>query len=442
VAQGHATTVSRSKSQRLLWRYWALIPITALAIWASAATPYNNWPPIRSDGVGYYSWTQALLQDNFDFCQWPELRAVHALSARNPAHPTRCENKYTPALALLRFPVVGVLAATQDPVRRHQLVISAPEERATLWLGALALVLESAFVLAALSRLGVDPVAGGLVCLATCFGTGLFHYDTYDATFTHGDSAMLFAGLVLLGISAAQRRRVPNRAVLFLLSLFIAGIREPDVVPLLALVAAWLYWHARPLAGDARRRLVLGVSVPVIAALVLVGAFQILYNHWAAGAWTISSYGQETFTPAALNEGNVLFSPDHGLLLWYPVVGVLLAVALIHPASRAWGAVALGVVVLLTLVYGSWYGWDLGGGFGHRGFVDVVPVVAVAGGLGLAALERWGRTLATGALMLGTLVTVELMAGYWTGSLSFQGTTLSQYWQHIAGAHSFFAGVG
>jgi len=379
--------------------FWALIPIVGFAVWATIATPYNNGPPIRSDGLGYFAWTEAIVEWNFDFCQWPSLETVDAISAHDPIDPTRCENKYPAGLALLRFPVLGPLAALQSQGSRRDLVVGNAEERASLWLGALALVIMSLLLLATLRRLGARPVIANAVVLAGCFGTGLFHYATYDSSFTHVYSAALVAGLLFLAVSAEDRGRPPNPILLFLLAFFIAFIREPDIPVVLALLVLWLIWHVGQL--PAPQRLLAGVRavLPVLVALAAVAIFQLLYNKWSSGAWTLSSYGQEQFTVGAFHEPDVLLSYQRGLFVWYPALAVMLGVALWRRPSRHWGIIAAVLVAVLTAIYGSWHSWDLGGGFGHRGFVDVVPCLIVAGGVGISTLGTYSR-----AVVIGTLV--------------------------------------
>jgi hypothetical protein len=241
-------------------------------------------------------------------------------------------------------------------------------------------------------------------------------------------------------VSAGTSARTPKVLVVFVLALFIALIREQNIVVLLALLAGWIVWRVRPLAPPARAWAGVRAAAPVLGAIAVVGCFQLLYDHWAAGSWSLPSYGREHFTPGAFNEARVLFSYNHGLFVWYPVLGVMLAVGLWQRRARSWGLLALAIVAALTVLYGSWSSWFLGGGFGLRGFVDIVPVVTVAGAVAIAALGRRPRIAALCALVVASLVTMELMAGYWDGSIPFAHTTAHIFWQHVVGGHSLLSG--
>ncbi len=420
------------------WPLLAVLPVMVAAIWVTVAPPYTNSPPIRSDGLGYYAWNDAALELNFDFCEWSGwLDPVQALTAHNSEHPNRCEIRYTPGLALLRFPVMGPIAAISGGA--GTLSVSNAEEQASLWLGVTALVVTVLLMDLTMRRLGAGPLVADLATLLACFGTGLFHYGTYDSSFTHIYDAALFASLLFTAVSAAQRGRRPNLWLVFILSLFIALVREPNIPVLLAMTAIWIIWRTKSLPRDERLREAVTASIPAGSAVIITEGFQLLYNHWASNRWTFSSYDPgQRLSLTEFAQTHVLLAYDHGLLLWYPVMAVLLFVALFKRPSRRWGYVGLLALGTLIVVYGSWKQWDLGGAFGPRGMVDVVPLVAVPGALGIEALGRRGRLLIFGISAACVFVTLELMVGYWAGTLPIQGVSGHEYWLYVVGSRSLF----
>ena len=410
-------------------------------IWVTVSPPYTNRPPIRSDGAGYYAWTEAILHWNFGFCDLPTMNGkIPQLTASNRAHPDRCELKYEPGLALLRFPVMGPVAAIANGGERNLTHVSAAEQKANQWLGVLALMLTLGFIGATMSRLGVGRLLTDATLLIVTFGTGLFHYGTYDSSYTHIYTAMLIAALVYLGVRAEQLHRRVNPVLLLAISFFVVAIREVDVVPLVILEGAWLLRHARSLRGPARIAKTVRAALPAVIGIALAIGLQTFYNHWASGRWSLSSYGSESLSLSELKEGSVLASYNHGLLLWYPALVVLLILPLLRARTRAWGWLGLALVVPLVVIYGSWTPWWLGGAFGPRGMVDVVPVVAVAGALGLAALRTRERAVAIGICLICAFVTLELMSGYWNRTLPFDHDKASQYWRNVVGSDSVFHG--
>ena len=168
--------------------------IALAAIGVAACKPYDNGPPIRSDGAGYHIWTYAFLKGDVTFSWYKGTPADAALHQPDPS--VWCfAAKYPPGVALIRFPVMAFLA---DP-NRNGMPYSEEEDWACLLCSALALTATAGLGLATCYRLGVGPVWANVSVLLMTFGTGLFHYGTYDASFSHVYSALLIAALIWLG---------------------------------------------------------------------------------------------------------------------------------------------------------------------------------------------------------------------------------------------------
>ena len=190
-----------------LARGWAAGAI-ALVVGVSFALvqPYDNRPPIRADGLGYHVWTRALREHDLSFCGYPELELVGAIARRDERRQV-CLNKYPMGLALLRFPVMAPLVDRRPGLplvsKGEQIGEPGPvcagagRRRAPLTGGR------------ALFALGARPVVANLAVVAAVFGTGLFHYATYDGSFTHVYVALGVAALVWLGVRFPPSRPPP-----------------------------------------------------------------------------------------------------------------------------------------------------------------------------------------------------------------------------------------
>jgi len=89
---------------------------------------------------------------------------------------------------------------------------------------------------------------------------------------------------------------------------------------------------------------------------------------------------------------------------------------------------AVAFVLAETWVVASWSEWWYGGSFGMRPFVDAMPVFA----LGLAGLietvQRTGtRRLLMSGIGITTLLSVHAMLAYWQKTISYDNTTLHEY---------------
>ena len=77
----------------------------------------------------------------------------------------------------------------------------------------------------------------------------------------------------------------------------------------------------------------------------------------------------------------------------------------------------------------SWWDWQFGGSFGHRAFVDALPVFAI----GLAAFFEWsGRNPArwravSSVVVIAIALNLFQMLQYWNGVMPMSDTTWSQY---------------
>ena len=80
-------------------------------------------------------------------------------------------------------------------------------------------------------------------------------------------------------------------------------------------------------------------------------------------------------TNPKINE--VLFSPNNGLFLYSPLLLLLLSF-LFFKNQKIENALPLLLLLLYTIVYSTWWSYNLGCGFGHRAFVDIMPIFTLS----------------------------------------------------------------
>ena len=340
-----------------------------------------------------------------------------------------CANKYAFGLALLRLPVMGPLsAANGDEVR------SPAEDLANQLLSVLAGTLAVGLSVGAAMRLGAGRRTANAVAVAMAFGTGLFHYATYDSSFTHVYLAMLTAWFCWFAARVLSNRGdgvpVLSRAMKWdsgVAAFFFVAIRIPSIFPLFvgyAAIAVLLRVHQRD-----RTRQVMRLALPAAIGATAAVVLQVAYNRYGFGTWTLFSYRGEGLGTSGWHQWEVMFSARKGLFTWYPVLW--LALAAMAVARRATSLlVTLAIVMPFVMLYGWWHSWYLGGSFGHRGFVDLVPVFAVALAVELSRLSVRTRRLWLGGAALATVYTLGLLVAYWNGDIDFGGATRQELWEH------------
>ena len=383
---------------------WAAAVVVAVATGAYCAVmvvapPYDPRVVIRSDGAGYHIWTYAILRGDPTF-SWiedrPEDASLHPLP--DPAGGRRYTCKYPPGVAVVRLPVMLFLI---DPARSTT-QFSLAEHYAVLALGGLALVGVAVLGLCACRELGLPAGWSHFSILVLTFGTGLLHYGTMDASFSHVYTALGIAWLVWQGARADRRAAgVPVVSVAAVSALLVL-VRSTNVF-LIAFWAVTYGWRAGRTGGAWAAGA--GVAFGVTALLGL--------NFVMFGTPTLNSYPGESFLwdrPMILS---VLFSPLFGLVPYYPVLPAVVLIGLtVVPVRRA--AAGLGLLILgYAALYGFWWSWHLGKGFGHRGFVDLVPFAVPVLAAALAHLPRHTALLVAAACLAMVAISVVKMVGCW-----------------------------
>jgi len=409
-------------------RIGPLALLAGLLIAVTLREPFRNAPPIRHDGAGYHAWTRALVQKNLSFCMWK--RHTDLISYVDPARGM-CQNKYPPGLALLHFPFMAPLLDLTPGAP----LISPAEHRMSLALGALTLWIVAALLTWAAALLNVPAWRSTVIVLVTIFGTGLFHYATYDSSFSHVHSAMCAALLLTFAIRERERSRPMPIAMLVLCGFFMVAIRMTSAILLAELGLAYLLWNRQRLRHAAVRG-ILPAALGGVAAL----AMQLAYNRYAVGRFTLSSYGEESFLFDRPMQASVVASYERGLITYFPVFAVALALGFLVRTSRGWTALLAAQVTSLVILYGYWHSWMLGGGFGHRGFVELGPLVGIVLLICLRELPSRFALLAAAVSVSCGLVTVQVMLGYWRGSFPMGEATSVEYWKHVRMIESALSG--
>jgi hypothetical protein len=265
------------------------------------------------------------------------------------------------------------------------------------------------------------------------FGTNLYHYATFDSSYSHTYSFFLFTAflylterwhsthditrVVLIGITAGLIILTRHTNLLFLVCLPLFGVIR----------ATSLAVRMRELRANWRMLVVMAST----AAAVVTPQLMIYYR--ATGRPIVSPYGSLGFNFGAPNFFGVLFSVQKGLFFWSPVL-LLACAGLVYlyrarHTARVFVAGPVLFLIVNTYLIASWWDWQFGGSFGHRGFTDALPVFAI----GLAGFYTWSArravTTAAVAALAGcaTALSVFQMVQYWNRVLPFSDTTWDQY---------------
>jgi hypothetical protein len=423
------------------WRAEALIAVGVLALGLmSLAWIYRRLltePPIRSDGVGYYLYLPALLiHRDVSFTAVAKAEFDGAIPQWTGVTPWDREHyldKYTLGTALLEVPffAAGALVAVLTGAPRDG--FSPPFQYAVACAGLVYTALGVLLLGQTLRRWATSKTVA-LTLLAMVFGTSVFHYATFDSAFSHAFSFFVTCALLANIPVVLERRRWLDFAVLGAIIGLALLVRPTN-----ALVVAGAALYRPPGARRGWRREFLrrhagGVALAAVVAAALV-ALQLAYWHAATGHFLLYSYRGEHFDVRHAHVWSVLFSIRKGLFFWSPVL--LVAAAGCFVLARAGSGWALTVPATLAaqiVLVASWWCWFFGASFGHRAFVESVPLFALPFA---ALLERvrpgWMRRALMTVVTAAVVWTFVLMIGYWRGSYSYD----TAEWAEIARALTF-----
>jgi hypothetical protein len=365
----------------------------------------NPW--VRGDGVGYYAYARApLIERNFHFeNDWKHadeafrMAKLDASGDVQPGEYTRTghvDNHFTVGPALLWMPFLLPTHATvllMDKLGAHVPAdgFSRPYRIAmaigTAFYGFLGLLLSYR-----LARKYASDHAATAATLAIWFGGSLIVYMYFNPAWSHAHSAFTVA-LFIWYWDRTRGARTPGQwMVLGLLGGLMADVYYPNaLVMLLPLAETTFVLHGTNLSVARRSsfaQLMCGnllCAVAFVVALLPTFLTRLIvygspfeagsYTHWT---WHFGS-------PALLA---VLFSADHGLFSWTPLV--MLGVGGLFFLGRRHCLLAIAFLVTFLAYYyliASFPFWDGESSFGNRFFISLTAIFVVGLATFLDSLE-------------------------------------------------------
>lgn len=396
-------------------RRW-LLSVWLLGLFVFAADQ-GGTHVIRQDAQGYYFYLPAFAFGEWNAERWHFLGTVD----RNP-ETGHLHTKYTYGTALLQAPFFAAAHVVAGLTGAERNGISMPYKLGIVFCGAFYLVLGCGLLYAFLrSRVGFGTAI--LVPTLLFAGTSLFYYSAFMPGYSHAISFALIAGWLGSSLKLLRKpgwRRFAGNGVL--LGLIVA------VRPTNALIVLWpLFWNVYSISafGDRVAWGLKHLGGVLLAAGIVAALFvpQFVYWHYATGTWGFAAYPGEGFPYWSWPRiGPVLGHVRNGLLVYAPVLMFALY-GIVHGLRRRdpYAPASLACFLAFTYLFASWWAWWFGGAFGHRAYIDILPVLALPLGHGLVSLRehsRWSARLTMTLVVLFTAYTFLLTYQYeppWDG---------------------------
>jgi hypothetical protein len=400
-------------------------------------------PPIRADGFGYYAYLPTVFIDhnlsfklaaennpgNYKYTQYTNAYGIGVDKATG-----RVFDKYMPGTAMLETPFF-VSADLFTKLRGEPRTgYSQPYQVAIVASGVFYLCLGSLLLYATIRRLFRKHIAI-LTTLVMVFATNVFHYGTFDNSFSQiysyaAVALYLYLLLKYMDLGAKDHRRYRWLAAIGLCLGLVVSVRATDAI--VALLLLPVFFSRADIRNSAKN-----ISLVAVSGLLALTPMLVYLKHATGSVLTnpyhifpLYDHHYEGFTrlrkPQIIN---FLFSVKKGLFFWSPALVLAFAsVGTLIKRKRMRGFGIALVVVLCLQIYlcASWWNWQFGGSFGSRPFVDMMPLLGLALATGIYyAKGRNGLKVMWVLAVLLIALNSTLMYSYWRGYIAIDNETWS-----------------
>jgi hypothetical protein len=416
----HELSASRAHSSRKRERLLSVLFLFSLAL-------LNPW--IRGDGVGYYAFARApLIEHSLDFQRDYQDANASFRGARldengqpKPAFRTitgHLDNHFTVGPAILWAPFLlgahaGVLLARALGSQVAADGFSAPYRIAMAFGTALYSFLGLLLAIR-IARKYVDERWAILAAISVWWASSLPIYMYFNPSWSHAHSAFAVALFLWYWHETSEHRTTRQWCILAVIVGLMLNVYYANAMLLLVLAVEAVGQYAaafrdpapdRPSAANLlKNHLFFGAIVVIALVPTLVTRYIIYGSPFASGYIPLRNWAWSS--PFFLA---VLFSSNHGLFAWTPVV--VLAVAglfLFWCREPAVGTPFLAAALAFYLFIACYPDWAGISSYGNRFFVSLTPLFIIGLSVLLdrvAGLFRNSRAaLATASLVLGCFV--------------------------------------
>lgn len=368
----------------------------------------NPW--VRGDGVGYYAYLRSVLIDhdlNFenDYLAGNQSFVMARVDTQGHLLPTLytrtgyVDNHFTVGPAILWAPVVGTVhlvvrlldhfgaGIPPDGYSRPYMISMA---LTTALYGFLAL-----FFAFQMAKKYFTQQYVFLATLGIWMASSLPVYMYFNPSWSHAHSAFTVALFLWYWDRTQMRRTLGQWLVLGLLAGLMGNVYYPNAILLIfpGLEIFWLWRQQQRRAADPALPIARAVWGGLGFAGVFVGSLlptfitrQIIYG----GPFETGYPGIRTWNWGSPALWKVLFSSDHGIWSWTPIL-FLAAVGLLFVVKRN---PLLGLGSLLTFLafyyfIASYPDWDGISSYGNRFFVSLTPIFVLGLSGLLSAFSEW-----------------------------------------------------
>lgn len=347
----------------------AFLALIALTIYSASNKSANySW----SDAEGYYMYLPALTIYGFS-----------DIPLRTPGQFPKNErtgrhyDKYTAGVALMQLPFYCLASVYAGVSTKYEVDGYAPPFQWSILLAALFYVFCGLFMLYRYLRKNYSSIVSVAALICIFFGTNLFYYTYWEPGMAHAYAFFLWVMLICYADKIYETSSWKNFFTLSVIISLLVFIRPSNAVGAILI----LFWNA----GNLRTRFqFIARHFTKYAILILpflfFGILQLLLWRHMNGETLFYSYTSEPgfiyFNKPKI--GNVLFHVHNGLFIYAPILALSVIGLFVGVIRKQQNFILIATILALsTYVFASWWAWWFGGAYGHRCYVDLLPLFAI-----------------------------------------------------------------
>lgn len=331
---------------------------------------YSYHSELWADKAGYNVYLPSLFIYDFDASKFPQkLDSKIGYGFQLDSISKKIITKYPYGVSLLQSPfwlVAHGLSQTKDGY-------SIPYQKSIDFAGCFYLTLGLFFLFFIFNKL-YSSWQSILFSLLIVFSSGIFYYGIFETGMSHIYSFCTLSILLYLLINKNNFNYSRYILLISSISILYVIIRPINVVFLAPIFGYFIYqnhenyFNRNTILNITKQQILLIASICIVLILP-----QLLYYNYAFGSFFVKSYKNEPFeVPTFSRITELLFSPNNGLLIYYPICLVMVIYSFLNNhKSKFW---ILSLFIIYILIYASWWSLSLGCGFGHRAMNDVILV--------------------------------------------------------------------
>ena len=331
----------------------------------SQAKPNTYHAEIWADKAGYNVYLPALFIYDFNASTFPhQLEAHTGYGFTLDSLSKKVVTKYPYAVALMQSPFWLLAHVASSQKDGYSLFY----QKSIDFAGSFYLTLGLFFLYSLVRRYQTTSLSI-LLTLLIALSTGIFYYGIYETGMSHIYSFCCLA--IILYLLTSPVINVSKLISIVFLSLLFVVIRPINVLFLIPIIISIAYKTKK--ISTILHLLNVKIIVTCLLITFLLILPQLVYYKYAFGSFFTMSYKNEPFvTPNLYRIVELLFSPNNGLLIYYPVLIVLFVFYFMY--KQLFNALPIGLLWLYIMIYAAWWSLSLGCGFGHRAMNDIIIV--------------------------------------------------------------------